>query len=522
MSKFFINRPIVAMVISIVMVILGIVCILSLPIAQFPNIADPLVQVKGTYPGADATTVAQSVATPIEQQMSGVDNMNYMYSTSANNGAMTLTIDFNVKTDPNTDLILSQLRQAQSASQMPAAVTQQGVTVEKSNSSPLMLFALYSPTGQYDAKFITNYAYINLNYQLTRVPGIASVTIYGAGQYAMRIWVDPNKLASLGITVTDVVNALQTQNNVNPAGQIGGEPVPSGQVYTYAVRTQGYLTSPEQFGNIVVRANPDGSMVRVRDVARVELGTQYYNITGRFQGKPSAIIALYQLPDTNALQAANGAKKLMEEAKKNFPPGMAYEISLDTTKAVTAGMEEIVKTLFEALASGRHRRLCLPAGLARDPDPTAGGAGFARGDVCDLPVVRIFHQHAFALRSRCWRSVWSSMTPSWWWRRWSIAHRTRDVAEGRGVQGHGTGHQPGHRHRPDPDGGVRPDGVHPRHHRSALPAVRVDHRDLRPDFRFQRVDLEPRALRPAAQAQDRKPGALGTFLRAGSTAHLAA
>jgi HAE1 family hydrophobic/amphiphilic exporter-1 len=349
MSKFFINRPIVAMVISIIMVIIGAVCILSLPIAQFPNIADPLVQVKGTYPGADATTVAQSVATPIEQQMSGVDNMNYMYSTSANNGSMTLTIDFNVKTDPNTDLILSQLRQAQSASQMPAAVTAQGVTVEKSNSAPLMLFALYSPTGQYDAKFITNYAYINLNYQLTRVPGIASVTIYGAGQYAMRIWVDPNKLASLGITVTDVVNALQTQNNVNPAGQIGGEPVPPGQVYTYTVRTQGYLTSPDQFGQIVVRANPDGSVVRVRDVARVELGTQYYNITGRFNGKPSAIIALYQLPDTNALQAANGAKKLMEEAKKNFPPGLDYAVSLDTTKAVTAGMEEIVKTLIEAL-----------------------------------------------------------------------------------------------------------------------------------------------------------------------------
>jgi len=242
------------------------------------------------------------------------------------------------------------LRQAQSAAQMPAAVTQQGVTVMKSNSAPLLLFALYSPTGQFDAKFITNYAYINLNYQLTRVPGIASVTIYGAGQYAMRIWVDPNKLASLGITVTDVIQALQTQNNVNPAGQIGGEPVPPGQVYTYAVRTQGYLTSPDQFENIVVRANPDGSMVRVKDVARVELGTQYYNIIGRFQGKPSAIIAVYQLPDTNALQAADGAKKLMAEASKNFPPGMAYEVSLDTTKAVTAGMEEIVKTLFEALA----------------------------------------------------------------------------------------------------------------------------------------------------------------------------
>jgi HAE1 family hydrophobic/amphiphilic exporter-1 len=349
MSKFFINRPIVAMVISIVMVILGIVCILSLPIAQFPNIADPLVQVKGTYPGADATTVAQSVATPIEQQMSGVDNMNYMYSTSANSGQMTLTIDFNVKTDPNTDLILSQLRQSQSASQMPQAVTAQGVTVEKSNSAPLMLFSLYSTDGRYDATFLANYAYINLNYQMTRVPGIASVTIFGAGQYAMRIWVNPNQLATLGITVTDVINALKAQNTINPAGQIGGEPVPPGQEYTYTVRTQGYLTSADQFGQIVVRANPDGSVVRIKDVARVELGAQVYNVQGRFNGKPSAIIAIYQLPDTNALQAAAGAKKLMAEASKNFPPGLAYEVSLDTTKAVTAGMKEIVKTLFEAL-----------------------------------------------------------------------------------------------------------------------------------------------------------------------------
>ncbi len=350
MSKFFINRPIVAMVISIVMVILGIVSMLGLPIAQFPNIADPLVQVKGTYVGADATTVAQSVATPIEQQMSGVDNMNYMYSTSANNGSMTLTVDFNVKTDPNTDLILSQLRQAQSASQMPQAVTASGITVMKANSAPLILFTLFSPKGTYDANFLANYAYINLNYQLTRIPGIASVTIYGAAQYAMRIWVNPNQLATLGITVTDVIKAVQTQNNVNPAGQIGGEPVPPGQAFTYTVRTQGYLTSPEQFAQIVVRANPDGSVVRLKDVGRVELGTQSYNIIGRFNGTPAAIIAVYQLPDTNALQTVEGAKKLMADAKKNFPPDMDYKVSLDTTKAVTAGMKEIVKTLFEALA----------------------------------------------------------------------------------------------------------------------------------------------------------------------------
>jgi len=349
MVKFFIDRPIVSIVISVILVMVGIFAMLTLPTAQFPNITPPDIQVKATYPGADALTVEQSVAAPIEQQMSGVDNMNYMYSINANNGTLTLTVDFDVKTDPNTDQILTQMRQNQAASQLPADVTNYGVTVQKSTAAPLILFDLYSPDGRYNAEFLANYAYINLNDQFTRVPGIASVTVFGAGQYAMRLWVRPDQLSKLQITVSDIIKAIKAQNTVNPAGQIGAEPVPAGQEMTYTVRAQGRLTTEEEFGKIVVRANPDGSVVRLRDVARPELGAQVYNLRGRLDGKPSAIVALYQLPGSNAVQAAAGARKLMEEQKQRFPPGLDYTVALDTTVPVTEGMKEIVHTLLEAV-----------------------------------------------------------------------------------------------------------------------------------------------------------------------------
>jgi hydrophobic/amphiphilic exporter-1 (mainly G- bacteria), HAE1 family len=349
MYKFFIERPIVSMVIALIMVIVGAVAVLGLPTAQFPNIADPQVQVNATYVGADALTVEQSVATPIEQQMSGVDNMEYMYSLNANNGTMNLTTDFNIATDPNTDQILAQMRQNQAASQLPAAVTNFGVTVQKSTAAPMMIFDLYSPDGTYDSRFLANYAYINLVDALTQVPGIASVSVFGAGQYAMRIWIRPDQLAKLQITVPDILNAVQSQNNVNPAGQIGGEPVPPGQEFTYAVRAQGRLISEEEFGQIVVRAQSNGSQVRLKDVARIELGAQIYSIRGRLDGNPSAVVAVYQLPGSNAIAAAKGARDYMANAKKSFPPGLDYVVALDTTLAVTEGIKEIEKTLLEAL-----------------------------------------------------------------------------------------------------------------------------------------------------------------------------
>jgi HAE1 family hydrophobic/amphiphilic exporter-1 len=349
MARFFINRPIVAMVISILMTILGVIAMVQLPIAQFPDIAPPEIQLSATYVGADAVALEKSVATPIEQMMSGVDNMIYMYSVNASNGQMTLRVDFDLNTRPNDDQILTQMRYTQAESQLPQEVRNFGVTIKKSTTSPLAIFSLYSPDGTYDAKFLANYAYVNINDPMTRVPGIGQVTIFGAGQYAMRFWVRPDQLSKLGITVTEILNAIKAQNTVNPAGQVGMEPVPPGQEFTYTVRAQGRLETEEEFGNIVVRANPDGSMVRLKDVARAELGAQMYNMIGRMNGKPAALIMIYQLPGSNAIQTMDAAMKLMNEMKGRFPADLDYVTSLDTTQAVREGIKEIVHTLFEAL-----------------------------------------------------------------------------------------------------------------------------------------------------------------------------
>ena len=350
MSRFFIHRPIVSMVIAIVMVILGLVAMLDLPIAQFPNIAPPEINISTTYVGADAITVMESVATPIEQAISGVEDMIYMYSTNANNGQMTLRVDFKAGTDPNTDQILTQMRYAQSEAQLPMDVRNFGVTVEQASSSPLALFSVFSPGGTYDALFLSNYVTINALDPMSRVNGIGQVQVFGAGEYAMRLWVNPDTLAKLQITVPEIVDAIKAQNTVNPAGQLGAEPVPAGQQFTYTVRAQGRLTSVEEFENIVVRATPDGSFVRVKDVARVDLGAQNYNLIGRFNGKPAAILAIYQQPGSNAIATMNAATALMDDLKSRFPDDLAYTVSLDTTLAVRAGVEEIVITLFEALA----------------------------------------------------------------------------------------------------------------------------------------------------------------------------
>ncbi|HET8914192.1 MAG TPA: efflux RND transporter permease subunit, partial [Propionibacteriaceae bacterium] len=345
MSKFFIRRPIVAIVISILMVIVGAITIMGLPVGQFPDIAPPEIRVFAMYPGADAETMERAVATPIEQQVNGVDNMDYMYSlNSTGNSSTALMVDFTLGTDPNTDLLLTQSRQQLANGQLPLEVNQVGIEVKKALTSPLMLVALYSPNGTYDTKFLTNYAYINLNDPIGRLYGVGLTQIYG-GQYAMRIWVKPDRLATLGVTASEVVNAVQAQNTVNPAGQVGGEPSVEGQQFTYTVRAQARLKTPEEFGDIVVRESADGGVVRVRDVASVELGSQDYNIATRLNGKPAAVLGIYQLPGSNAVEAAKGVRKLMAEMDAKFPADLEYAITLDTTQAVLVGIEEIVITL---------------------------------------------------------------------------------------------------------------------------------------------------------------------------------
>ena len=350
MARFFINRPVVAMVISILMVIIGLVAMVQLPIALYPNIAPPEILLTARYPGADAVTLEQSIATPIEQQMSGVDKMLYMYSLNqAAGGQMQLRVDFDITTDPSVNQVLTNLRYSQASSQLPPDVVNQGVTVTKSVTSPLGIFVLYSPKGTYDPLFLANYAYVNINDPMTRVPGIGQVLIFGASQYAIRLWINPDTLAKLDITVNEIASALQAQNTVNPAGQLGGDPVPAGQEFTYTVVAQGRLASLAEFENVVVRARPDGALVRVKDVARVELGAQSYIRRGRLNGQAAALVAVYQLPGSNAIETMKGATRLMEAAKARFPADLDYVTSLDTTLAVSAGIREIVKTLVEAL-----------------------------------------------------------------------------------------------------------------------------------------------------------------------------
>src|ERR1700684_1173589 len=350
MASFFIRRPIVAIVIAILTVIVGAISIATLPVAQFPQIAPPEIRLQANYPGADAQTLEQAVTVPIEQQVSGVDNMTYIYSLNATaNQQTSLIVDFDLKTDPNTDLLLTQSRQQLANGQLPPEVNNYGITLKKATTAPLMIIALYAPHGTNHSNYLANYAYINLNDPIARLYGVGQTQVFGSGQYAMRLWVKPDQMAKLGITVTDIANALQAQNTVNPAGQIGGEAAQSNQQFTYAVLAQGRLTSPEQFGDVVVREAPNGGIVRVRDVARVELGTQDYSLISRLNGKPAAVIAVYQLPGTNAVQTGQGMRKLMTQMKQHFPQDIDYTVSLDQTLPVTEGMKEILWTLVIAI-----------------------------------------------------------------------------------------------------------------------------------------------------------------------------
>jgi HAE1 family hydrophobic/amphiphilic exporter-1 len=349
MSRFFIDRPIVAIVISILTVIGGLVMIQRLPIAQFPEIVPPMIQITTTYTGADALAVEEAVATPIEQQVNGVQKMIYMKSTNGSDGTLTLQVSFEVGTNVDLDQVFAQNRMAQATSQLPASVNEFGLTVQQTVGLPLLVIPIYSPEGTYDANFLGNYATINVKDELARVPGVGQVKLFGTADYAMRIWLRPDTLASRSLTVTDIVNAIKAQNVVNPAGMVGAEPAPPGQEFTYSVTAQGRLLDAEQFGEIIVRANPDGSFVRLRDVARIELGAQTYMQLGRYQGKPATAIAVYQSPGSNALATGDALKAVMERLAERFPAGVEYAIALDTTLPVTEGINEIVKTLFEAM-----------------------------------------------------------------------------------------------------------------------------------------------------------------------------
>src|SRR6266849_3726310 len=433
------------MVISILMVIVGAVTITALPVAQFPNIVPPEVQVLATYVGADAKTIEQSVATPIEQQMSGVDNMNYMYSlNSTADGLMRLIVDYDVKTDPNTDLMLTQLRQTQAASQMPSDVTNYGVTVQKTATAPLMLVTVYSPKGTYDARFLANYAYINLSDQINRSYGIGSVQVFGAGQYAMRLWVKPDRLAKLGITVPEIVSAIQSQNSVNPAGQVGSEPTRWERSCHHRCVSAAWFQC--RSGS---KRNPEAHGGTERSSAR---GCGLRNFAGHDRGRQ-------RRHEGDCSDAGHRNR------------------------------------------SGAHRRLRVPARLARYADSAAGRPRLSCGHLHFLPAVRVLCQHAVAVwagpchrsrRRRCNRRCRSS----------GASHRGWTRSESGSAQGDGRDFRPGDRHRSGPLRRLCSYRFHPGNYRTPLPAICRDHRIFRHSFGVQCIEPEPRACRVAAASKD--------------------
>lgn len=348
MGNFFVRRPIVAMVISIVIVIVGILSITQLPMEQYPDITPPMVEVRSNYVGANALSVEESVSTPLEQQINGVDNMIYMKSTNANDGSSVIQVTFEVGTDPDMNTVFTQNRVSAATASLPEQVKRQGVSTNKTMSSIIIAFSLYSD--KYDQKFLGNYANINIKDILARINGVGRVNVLGSSDYSMRIWVKPDRLAQLGISIPEITNAIQQQNVIVPGGKFGAEPAPAGTQFTYTVNMPARLKTEQEFGNVIVRTNPDGSQVKVKDVARVELGTESYNVSSNFEGKNAAIISIYQAPGTNAVQLGNQLKEVMSELSKDFPDGMKYEIALDATLPITAGLDEIVVTLFIALA----------------------------------------------------------------------------------------------------------------------------------------------------------------------------
>ena len=348
-NNFFVERPVMAIVIAIIIVIVGAVSIMGLSVEQYPDITPPMIQVSTTYTGANALNVEQSVSTPLEQEINGVENMIYMKSINSNDGTASIRVSFDVGTNSDMNNVFTQNRVSIATPKLPADVKQFGVKTEKSFSFPLMIVSLHSDNPKYDQNFLGNYASINIKDILARTKGVGSVKVIGASDYSMRIWVKPDRLAKLGVTIPELKNAVLNQNAIVAGGKIGAEPAPIGTEFTYTVQMPDRLQTAEEFGEIIVRTNNDGSQIKLKNVASVDLGVETYNGFCKLNGQESAPLIIYQSPGSNAVNIANEIKSKMEVLSQGFPDDLKYTVSLDTTTAITTGIEEIIITLIIAL-----------------------------------------------------------------------------------------------------------------------------------------------------------------------------
>ena len=411
MEKFFVSRPIFALSLAIVIVLVGLISILNLPIEQYPDITPPVVEVSATYDGADAETVNNAVATPVAQSVMGVSDMLYLQTTSANDGSMVMQVTFDIGSDPALDAIFTQNNVSSATAQLPLTVTKQGVTTRKTMTGFLLVFSLHSD-GRYDAEFLSNYAYINLQNELLKINGVGKVSIMGAGEYAMRIWLKPDVLKYYGIPVSAVTAAIENQGGIYPAGQFGAEPAPDGTTYTYTVTMPPQITTPAQFGDIVVVTTSEGQQIRLCDVAEVSLGSQSYGVSSLFEGKPTAMIVVYQQPGSNAVEVGKKVRAAMARLEKRMPDGIAATTIVDTTTSIDAGIRDIFHTLVIALLLVIFIIYLFIQDWGR---PSSRSWRSPSRSSAPSRSSRCWGSRSTSSRcwGWCWPSAWWSTTPSW-------------------------------------------------------------------------------------------------------------